>query len=193
MNGLDAALGLVLAFGIWRGGRTGALVQIVNSVGWVAGFVVATALMGPVGRLIAFSLGVSHRTAPVLGFVVTFGAVLLGITIVATIFRRTLEAIKLGVLDKAAGGAFGAFRAAFGLSVFLLATSFSPLQGGDPLMVDAETRDGSVLYEPVETLAPDVWGAIRAATPGLQRALVDKFNTWQEGRPESVTGEAPLE
>lgn len=193
MNGLDAALGLVLAFGIWRGVRTGALLQIVNSVGWVAGFIVATALMGPVGQLVAFSLGVSDRTAPVLGFVVTFGAVLIGLTVVATAFRKTLEAIKLGVLDKAAGGAFGAFRAAFGLSVFLLATSFSPLQGGEPLFVDSATRDESVLYEPVESLAPEVWGTIRAATPGLQRALVDKFNTWQEGRPESVTGEAPLE
>ncbi len=54
-------------------------------------------------------------------------------------------------------------------------------------------REASVLYDPVEALAPEIWGVVRAVTPGLQAALVDKFNTWKEGRSETETGEAPLE
>ncbi len=186
-------LGAVLAVGLWRGLRTGALMQVVGTVGWVLGFVAATALMAPVGEGVAASLGVSPRTAPVLGFIVVFGAVLAALTTAAHVVRKTLEAIKLGALDTAAGGALGALRAAFGLSVFLLATSFAPIPGAGPLLVDAEDRQASVLYDPIEALAPEVWSVVRTVTPGLQAALVDKFHTWQEGRPESVTGEEPLE
>lgn len=193
MGTLDLFLAGVMAVGLWRGLRTGALRQIVSSVGWVVGFTASTALMEPVGEIVAESLGVSPRTAPVLGFVVVFGVVIAVLTTASHLLRKTLEAIKLGSVDTAAGGAFGAFKAAFGLSVLLLTTSFSPLPGESPLAISEETRESSVLYDPVEAIAPEVWGVIRAVTPGMQQALVDKFHTWQEGEPEAVTGEAPLE
>ncbi len=193
MSTLDLLLGAVLAFGMWRGLKTGALMQVVGTVGWVAGFVAATALMAPIGEAVASSLGVSPRTAPVLGFIVVFGAVLVGLTLAARVARKTLEAIKLGGLDTAAGGGLGALRAGFGLSVALLATSFAPIPGGGPVLVDAQEREESLLYDPIQALAPEVWGVVRTVTPGLQQALADKFNTWQEGEPEAVTGEEPLE
>ena len=193
MTTLDWFLAAVLAFGLWRGLRTGALLQIVGTVGWVVGFVAATALMGPVGEVVSASLEVSPRVAPVLGFVVVLGAVVAGLTAVAHALRKTLQAIKLGGVDTVTGGGLGALRAAFGLSVLLTATSYSPLPGGDPLLIDAETREASALYDPIEALAPELWAAVRTATPGLQAALVDKFNSWQAGEPESVTGEEPLQ
>lgn len=193
MNGLDGFLAVVIAFGLWRGLRTGALLQVVGTAGWLVGFLAATALMGPVGDLVVASLGVSPRVAPVVGFVVVLGAVLAGLTALAHALRRTLKAVKLGGVDTLVGGGLGALRSAFGLSVLLITTSFSPLPGSGPLLIDAETRDGSVLYDPVEALAPEVWSIARTVTPGLQEALVDKFNSWQEGEPESVTGEEPLE
>lgn len=193
MSGLDLALGAVLAVGLWRGLRTGALLQILGTVGWVLGFVAASALMGPVGEAVAAGLGVSDRTAPVLGFVAVMTVTVVALTAAAHVLRKTLEAVKLGGLDKAAGGAVGALRAAFGLSVVLLATSFAPVPGGGPVLVSADERRASLLYDPVRALAPEVWGVARAVTPGLQAALADKFHTWLEGEPEAVTGEEPLE
>ena len=193
MSGLDLALGAVLAVGLWRGLRTGALLQILGTVGWVLGFVAASALMGPVGEAVAAGLGVSDRTAPVLGFVAVMTTAVAALTAAAHVLRKTLEAVKLGGLDKAAGGAVGALRAAFGLSVVLLATSFAPVPGGGPVLVSADERRASLLYDPVRALAPEVWGVARAVTPGLQAALADKFHTWLEGEPEAVTGEEPLE
>ncbi len=193
MGKLDLFMGAVLAFGLWRGLRTGALSQIVSTVGWVVGFVAATALMTPVGEIVVASLGVSPRTAPVLGFIVVFGAVLAALTAVSHVLRKTLEAIKLGSLDTAAGGGIGALRAAFGLSVFMLTTSFAPIPGSTPFAITEETRESSIFYDPIEAIAPEIWGIVRSVTPGMQQALVDKFHTWQEGEPEAVTGEEPLE
>jgi len=193
VSGLDVALGLVMAVGVWRGVKTGALRQVVGTVGWVVGFVAASALMAPVGELVAASLGVSPRTAPILGFIVVCGGVVAALTALAHVLRKTLQAIKLGGVDKLAGGVVGALRAGFGLSVLLLTTSYAPIPGGGPLAVSEEDREASILYGPIEALAPEVWSVVRTVTPGLQAALVDKFNTWQEGQPESVTGEEPLE
>lgn len=193
MTTLDGVLGLVLAVGVWRGLQSGGLRQLAQTAGWVVGFVAATALMKPVGDLVALSLGVSDRTGPVLGFVVVFGGVVLVLGAAAHVARKTLEAVKLGVLDRAAGGGLGGLRAAFGLSVVLLVTGFAPTRGAGPILVSEDAREASVLYEPIQALAPDVWGIVRTATPGLQAALVDKFHTWQAGRPERETGEAPLE
>lgn len=193
MGGLDLVLGALLAVGVWRGLQTGALTQIAGTVGWVAAFVVATALMAPVGEAVAAGLQVSARLAPVLGFVVVVAAVVGAITVAAHGLRKAAEAVKLGGVDRLAGGLFGGLRAAFGLSVLLLATGYAPIPGGGPVLVSAEARDASLLYDPVRALAPEVWGAVRTVTPGLQEALADKFNTWVEGEPEAVTGEEPLE
>ena len=43
MTTLDWVLAAGLGLGIWRGVRTGALAQAVGTVGWLLGFVVATA------------------------------------------------------------------------------------------------------------------------------------------------------
>ena len=191
MGTLDVILAAVLGVGVWRGLRTGALLQLVGSVGWIAAFVLGTALMEPIGTVVSESLGTSERTAPVLGFIVVFGGVVAALTAAAHVVRTTLEAVKLGGLDKMAGAGVGGLRAAFGLSVLLLATAVAPIPGGGPILVSEETREASLLYRPIEAIAPELWDVVRAVTPGLQAAVVDKFNAWQEGGPEE--GEAPLE
>ena len=104
---LDLVLLAALALGLWRGLQTGALLQIVGTLGWVVAFVVGTALMTPVGDAVAASLGVSARVAPLLGFVVGFGAVVVGLTVAAHTVRKGLKAVKLGALDSVAGMALG--------------------------------------------------------------------------------------
>ncbi len=191
MGQLDLFLAVLLGIGVWRGMRTGALMQLVGTVGWVVAFVVGTALMTPIGLAISTSLGTSERTAPVIGFIVTFGAVVAGLTAVAHMLRKTLEAIKLGGIDKLGGAAVGGLRAAFGLSVLLLASAVAPIPGGGPVLVSEETREASLLYGPIEAIAPELWDIVRTITPGMQEAIVDKFNAWQEGGPDE--GEAVLE
>ena len=191
MGTLDLILAAFLGIGVWRGLRTGALLQLVGTVGWVLAFVVGTALMTPIGLAISASLGTSERTAPVIGFIVTFGAVVAGLTAIAHVTRKTLEAIKLGGVDKLGGAVVGGVRAAFGLSVVLLAGAVAPIPGGGPVLIGEDTREASLLYGPIEAIAPELWDVVRTITPGMQEAIVDKFNAWQEGGPEE--GEAPLE
>ena len=178
---LDLFLAALLGLGIWRGLNTGALLQIVGTLGWVVAFVLAAALMGPFGDAAAASLGVSGRVAPLLGFVVVFGLVVAALTVAAHSVRKLLKAVKLGALDSLAGATLGFLRAVFGLSVFLRVTGVSILPGGEPLLISSETREASLLYSPVEAAAPVVWNAARAVFPGVQDRLGDLFNSFDEG------------
>jgi len=183
---LDWVLAAGLGIGMWRGLRTGALAQAVGTVGWLLGFVVATAIMRPLGEMAATALGVSPRTAPVLGFVVAFGAVVAGLAAAAHVLRRGLQAVKLGGVDRLAGAGVGAVRSAFGLSVLLLVTGFSPIPGSGPILISEETREASVLDDPIEPVAPWAWDLARGLTPGIQEAVADRFNTWRESRDERL-------
>lgn len=178
---LDLVMAAALGLGIWRGLSSGALMQMVGTVGWVLAFVFATAVMGPFGDAAAASLGVSGRVAPLLGFIVAFGLVVVGLTVAAHTLRKMLKAIKLGALDSLAGAVLGFIRALFGLSVFLRVTGVSILPGGEPLLISSEAREASILYGPVEAAAPVVWDTAKALLPGAQERLGSLFNSFDEG------------
>ena len=107
--------------------------------------------------------------------------VVAGLTVAAHTIRKTLKAIKLGMVDTLAGAVLGFTRAVFGLSVLLRVTGVSPLPGGEPLLISSETREASILYGPVEAAAPVVWDAARAVFPTMQARLGDLFNSFDEG------------
>jgi membrane protein required for colicin V production len=178
ITGLDLLLLAFLGVGMVRGWFTGAVRQLVGVLGWMAGFILAAALMGPVGSTVVTAIGFSERTAPVIGFVVVFVAALAGVSFLGHAVRKTLEAVKLGGVDRLAGSVFGAFKAALGLSVFLTVTAFSPIPGGDPWLISAQTREESLVHDALRGVAPATWSVVRGALPGVQRVLSDKFNAW---------------
>ena len=185
---LDLFILAMLGIGVWRGLRTGLAKQLVSTLGLFLAFVVGAALMTPVGETVVESLGVAPRTAPVVGFVVVFSAVLGGVAAAGHVFRKTLETVKLTSIDNLAGALFGGLKAALSLSILFIVTAYSPRAGGDPWVIGSETREDSALYEPIQALAPETWGLIQTITPGIQDALTEKFNAWEEGRDKAQDG-----
>ncbi len=172
---LDFFVLIAIGLGVWRGLRAGALSQLVGAVGLVLAFFVGVALMEPAGAAVVASLGVAERTAPAVGFIVVFAGVLAGLAAVSHLARKTLESLRVGFVDKGLGALFGGLRAAVALSVLLLMTGSLALPGSGGLIVGMETRERSVLYEPVRALAPALWEAFRAVAPGWQDGLRERF------------------
>lgn len=170
---LDYVILGALALGIWRGLKTGALGQIVGTIGLVVAFWLGAVLMQPVGAAAVVSLGLSDRIAPVVGFVVTFAAVLAVLTAATYLLRTTLSALKLGFVDKAAGAVFGGVRAAIGMSVLLLVLGAAPVPVAGALLGGGEGE--SVLLGPVRAIAPTAWDLFTQGAPGLQERLRERF------------------
>lgn len=166
---LDYVLLGALALGVWRGLRTGAIGQIVGTLGLVLAFWAGTLLMQPVGEAASASLGLSERVAPVVGFVVTFTAVLAVLASASHLLRSALAALRLGFVDKAAGALFGGLRAALLLSVMLLVLGATPRPLAGVLLGDAPAE--SVLLGPLRALAPAAWELLGQAAPSLEERL----------------------
>lgn len=172
---LDWFILAVLAGGVVRGFVVGAVRQIMSIIGLVVAFGMAVQFMHPVGSVVVSSLGLSEAVAPLAGFIVVFGGVQVLFFGVSRLMEGLLDVLALTLLNRAAGGALGAFKA-----VLLLSVLFLVLSGMD--MPDEEARQASVLYTPVTQALPHT---LNAASPYLSEAdrVADVFES--EGGSDS--------
>lgn len=187
MNALDLIFLALIAIGAWRGYRSGLARQLLSTAGLFLAFVIGASVMGPVGSSVVEKLGFTERIAPIVGFIVVFTAVLGGVAGVGYLLKKTLEAMKLSSVDHLGGALISGFKAALSLSILLLITGYAPTPGGNPWLIGEETREASLLYDPIEAVAPETWRILEMITPGLQEALKEKFNNFEAVSPETTT------
>jgi len=170
---LDWFILAVLAGGVVRGFVVGAVRQVTSLVGLVVAFGMAVQFMYPVGDLVISAFGGGAAVGPLAGFVVVFLGVQFVFFGVSRLVEGLLDVLSLTLLNRAAGGALGAFKAALLLSVLFLV-----LSGME--MPEEETRQKSVLYEPVAEALPRT---LNAASPYLSEAdrAADAFRSQTDG------------
>jgi membrane protein required for colicin V production len=167
MQSLDIVILLVLAGGLIRGFSTGVVRQVAGIVGIILTFVVAITLMRPVGLVVSASTGIPEGWAPIAGFLVIFLALQIMLFIAVRFIETVVGALRLTVVNRLLGSAFGAFKAALLLSVAFLVLSFAEVPG-------RESRASSALYGPVASVLPGTWDAVSQHLPEVQR-LSERF------------------
>lgn len=160
---LDWFILIVLAGGLIRGFMVGAVRQVASIAGLVVSFFLSVQLMHAVGGLIVVSLGLSEAVGPIAGFVVIFVGVQLLFLALSRLLERVLETLSLSLVNRAAGGALGGFKAALLLSVLFLV-----LSGME--MPSSQVRKQSMLYAPVATALPKTLDAASPYLPAAKRA-----------------------
>lgn len=171
---LDWFILIVLAAGLLRGFMVGAVRQVASLVGLGVAVLLSVQWMHPVGALVVSSLGLSEAVGPIAGFVVIFLGIQLLFFGVSRLVEGLIENLSLTVLNRAAGGALGGFKAALLLSVLFLV-----LSGLD--MPSEDTRRASVLYTPVAMALPETLEAASPYLPAADRAT-DYFGP--DSRPQ---------
>lgn len=166
---LDWFILLVLAGGLIRGFVVGAVRQVASLVGFVLAFFLSVQLMHPIGVLIVDTFGFSEAVGPIAGFVVIFLGIQLLFVALSRLLEKVLETLSLTLVNRAAGGALGSFKAALLLSVLFLV-----LAGMD--VPSQETRQKSMLYSPVASALPKTLEATSPYLPAAERAS-DTFGT----------------
>lgn len=160
---LDWFILIILAGGLVRGFMVGAVRQVASIAGLVVSFFLAVQLMHPIGGLIVASLGLSEAVGPIAGFVVIFVGVQLLFLALSRLLERVLETLSLTLVNRAAGGALGGFKAALLLSVLFLV-----LSGME--MPSKQVRTESMLYAPVARALPETLDAASPYLPAAERA-----------------------
>lgn len=157
MSGLDIVIAIVVLIGLWRGFQVGLIKTAVGLAGWFIALIAATSLASSVAPQLS-GLVQNPVLQLALAFIVVVIIVLTVMHLVAFVFSGVIKTLRLGVLDKMAGGVLGAAK---NILIVLVVMSVSA-----PLLVQMPQWQTSVLapellpYAPMaKTLASDMLDA----------------------------------
>ncbi|TJY38160.1 CvpA family protein [Pontimicrobium aquaticum] len=154
MNILDIILGALILFGLIRGLSKGLFVEIASLVALVAGVFGAIHFSDFAAGFLESKVDWSEQTINIAAFAITFVIIVMVISLAGRALTKLADFAALGMLNKLLGGVFGALKIALILSIALMI--FSKMNRAIPFLGE-EDIENSVLYEPVESLAPMIF------------------------------------
>ncbi|MEK6614896.1 MAG: CvpA family protein [Bacteroidota bacterium] len=150
MNYIDIILCVPLLWGLYKGFSKGLIIEAASIASlWLAvwgGIKFSDFLTGFFRDL----LGGTSPYLPVISFAVIFLGILILVYAIAKLIERLAKTVSLGFVNKLAGGIFGMLKVGLILSVliFVLNAVEKNIQ-----LIPAETKQKSLLYEPVGKIA----------------------------------------
>ena len=145
MSGLDIVIAIVVLIGLWRGFQVGLIKTALGLVGWFIALIAATRLASAVSPQLS---GIVQN--PVLQMAMAFLLVVIIILaimhLVGFVFSGVLKTLRLGIVDKVAGGGLGAAKNVLMILVFLSVSA--------PLLVQLPQWQASVLAPELMPYAP---------------------------------------
>ncbi len=153
MNFLDIIFVIPLIWGAIRGFSKGLIIEAASLVALGVGIFAGLHF----SYFITSFIGLKSQYAPFIGFVIAFVLVVIAVFLFAKILEKSIDLLALGVINKLAGAFFSMIKFAFILSVILMF-----LEKADPFgsFIPAKTKETSLLYRPVKSIAPAVFPLI---------------------------------
>jgi len=157
MSLLDIILGLLLAYGLYKGFKNGLFVEIASLIALIAGIFGAIHFSYIAGNYLHQHIQWEERYLNIAAFVVTFIIIVLVVHIAGKFLTRIADFAMLGLLNKIAGALFGALKIAVIVGALLV---FFERVNSSAGFVKNETMQASVLYEPVKEIGAFVFNAV---------------------------------
>ena len=155
MGILDIVLGLLLAYGFYRGLRNGLFIEIASLVALIAGLYGAIHLSYITGEYLQQRVDWDEHYVSITAFIITFFAIVILVHLLGKLVTKIIELTVLGLLNKIAGGIFGAVKVAIILGAILI---FFEKANESLNLYENESSQESVLYEPVKSVGAIVFG-----------------------------------
>ncbi len=156
MSGIDTMIAIVVLIGLWRGFQVGLIKTAVGLVGWFIALIAATQLASSVAPQLS---GIVQNPVlqMALAFLVVVVVILAAMHLLAFIFSNALKTLRLGVVDKMAGGVLGAAKNT--LMILVMLSVSAPLLVQMPQWQTSVIAPELLLYAPMaKTLTVDILG-----------------------------------
>ena len=158
---IDLAFAAFAAIGFYWGYSRGIIRTVVSVVAVFVGFLLAVRFAPEVTAVLAKLFEADAGGAlPLVGFVVTFTLVLLGLRLLSTAAERALRAVHLDGVNKLAGGLAAALAATLLFSILL---GFADGAG----LVAMETKVESITYPALDAFPEQAYALFGKARPVL--------------------------
>lgn len=157
MGLLDIVLGLLLAYGLYKGLRNGLFVEIASIVALVAGIYGAMHFSYLASDYLSERLSLEQRYIKLTAFVLTFLAIVVAVHLLGRFLTRIADFAMLGFVNTLAGGVFGLVKTGVILGALLI---FFERANSSLNLVESEFIEQSVLYGPVKEIGALVFDAV---------------------------------
>ncbi|MEE9362340.1 MAG: CvpA family protein [Cellulophaga sp.] len=154
---LDIILGILLLWGLYKGIKNGLFVEIASLAALIAGIYGAIHFSYFVGNYLAENMHWNERYINLTAFIITFAIIVIAVTMAGKLLTKIANFAMLGLLNKVAGGLFGALKVAVILGAILIFFHKTLAKTG---LVKEETLKESILYEPVKEIGAFVFSAV---------------------------------
>ena len=131
MSIIDIVLGALLLFGVIRGIMKGLFVEIASLVALVLGVYGAIHFSYFASGFLESKVDWNEKTINIVAFAITFVVIVLTISLAGKALTKLADFAALGIINKLAGGVFGALK--IGLILSVLLTVFNKLNNTLPL------------------------------------------------------------
>jgi len=154
MGVIDIVLGALILFGLVRGFMKGLFVEVASLVALVAGVYGAIHFSDFAAQYLQSKTDWNEKTISITAFAITFVVIILVISLAGKALTKLADFAALGIVNKLAGGVFGALKIALILSVVLMV--FDKMNSS-MTFIEEEEVNNSVLYTPVKSLVPMIF------------------------------------
>lgn len=157
MNLLDIILGLLLAYGLYKGLKNGLFVEIASLAAIIIGLYGAIQFSYLTGHYLSQNMDWDENYIKLMAFIITFIAIVLLVNMAGKILTKIANFAMLGLLNKLAGGLFGVLKTAVILGTLLY---FFESASSSYNLIENNTVAESILYKPVRDIGALVFGNV---------------------------------
>lgn len=157
MSFLDIVIGILLVWGLYKGLKNGLFVEIASLLALIAGIYGAIHFSYIAGDYLSENLNWSEQYLKITAFLVTFFAIVLLVHFAGKFLTKIADFAMLGILNKVAGGVFGALKVAIIIGALLV---FFERLTSSLNFVNEDTKKESIFYEPVKEIGAFVFSLV---------------------------------
>lgn len=171
MNLLDILILIPIGFGIWRGFKKGFIIELFTFLALFIGLYAGIHFSDSVSGLLQDKLSITSEYLPTISFTVTFLLIGAMVYFAGVAIEKALKVVSLSLPNRLLGALLGVFK-----MILFVGTSIILLESYDEKsdIISEETKEGSLLYLPVEKTTAFVMPSLKNSTIFLKNALNDK-------------------
>ena len=175
---LDLIIAVLILWGMLRGFKRGLIIELCTLMALVLG-VYGAATFGSMGSsYLQQEFNTDHRLSLVLAFAILFVIIVVAVFIFGKILEGLIKMVALGLVNKIFGTLFGGLKFALILSgLFFVIEGFELTAS----LIPEEWKSGSYFYEPVSTLATELYPVLKDAS------WIDSVKDGMEGLKNRVS------
>lgn len=175
MNAIDIVIIIPLLWGAYKGFTKGLIVEIASISALLLGVYGAIHFSGFIAKILIDKFGMTSQYTQVISFAIVFLGIVIIVFLIAKLISKLTEKIALGTVNKILGAVFGIAK--FTLIVSIVFIIFNKADEKASL-VSKETKDKSLLYNPMMQFSMRIFPALESFRPGqmeeIEKQVKDK-------------------